>query len=288
MKLVTFRSDGGSAPGLIDGDSVVDLSVVAATLIGVIERFPDGHGLVAASQGSRRHRLAEVTLLAPIPAPPRNIFCIGKNYRAHIQEFEKSGFDVPAAAVDIPEVPIVFTKAPTTVIGPGAPILGHLDPTGSLDYEGELAVVIGKGGRGIARRDAPAHVFGYTIINDVTSRKIQQAHKQWFLGKSIDSFCPMGPTVVTAEGIGDPAALRIITRVNGEVRQDGSVADLIFDIPTLIETISRGITLLPGDVIATGTPDGVGAGFYPPKFLKAGDRVEIIVDPIGTLSNPVA
>jgi 2-keto-4-pentenoate hydratase/2-oxohepta-3-ene-1,7-dioic acid hydratase in catechol pathway len=184
-------------------------------------------------------------------------------------------------------VPVIFTKATTSVIGPHDPIPAHLDPTSSVDYEGELTVVIGKGGRGIRAQDAFEHVFGYTIINDVTARTLQHRHKQWFLGKSLDGFCPMGPAVVTRDEVPDVRALQLLTRVNGELRQDAPVADLIFDIPTLIATISLGTTLLPGDLIATGTAAGVGIGFDPPRYLKAGDEVAVTIEPIGTLTNPV-
>ena len=157
-----------------------------------------------------------------------------------------------------------------------------------MDYEGELAVVIGRAGRGIRKAEALAHVFGYTIVNDVTARTLQHKHRQWILGKGIDGFCPMGPAILTADEVPDPGVLRLRTWVNGELRQDAPVSDLIFDIPTLIETISAGITLQPGDLIATGTPAGVGIGFQPPKFLKAGDVVRVEITGIGVLENPVA
>jgi 2-keto-4-pentenoate hydratase/2-oxohepta-3-ene-1,7-dioic acid hydratase in catechol pathway len=230
--------------------------------------------------------LAGVALHAPFPRPARNVFCVGKNYHEHAKEFAQSGFDASTKDV-VPEAPVVFTKPPSAVIGPGETIPGHLDPTKSVDYEGELAVVIGKGGRGIAAVDALGHVFGYTIVNDVTSRQLQHKHRQWVLGKGIDGFCPMGPAVLTADEVPDPRTLRLRTWVNGELRQDATVADLIFDIPTLISTISAYITLEPGDIIATGTPVGVGIGFNPPKFLAAGDVVRIEIDGIGTLENPV-
>jgi 2-keto-4-pentenoate hydratase/2-oxohepta-3-ene-1,7-dioic acid hydratase in catechol pathway len=225
-------------------------------------------------------------ITAPLPTPRRNIFCVGKNYRAHAREFERSGFDATGGA-DLPEAPIIFSKATTSVIGPNDPIPHAYDPFDTVDYEGELAVVIGKGGRTIPRGSALAHVFGYTIVNDVTSRGAQKKHKQWLLAKGIDGFCPMGPAVVTADEIPDPAALRLTTTVNGEMRQDAAVADLIFDVPCLIETISAFITLLPGDILATGTPEGVGLGFVPPKFLRPGDVVRIAIAPIGILENPV-
>lgn len=188
----------------------------------------------------------------------------------------------------IPEAPIIFTKATSAVIGPGEPIPAWLDPTHTTDYEGELALVIGLGGRGIARAEAMHHVYGYTIINDVTARVLQGRHQQWFLGKSLDGFCPMGPVLATADEVPEVDRLRVQTRVNGELRQNTLVANLIFDIPTLIETLSRTITLASGDIIATGTPAGVGMGFKPPKYLQKGDVVAITIEPIGTLENPVA
>jgi 2-keto-4-pentenoate hydratase/2-oxohepta-3-ene-1,7-dioic acid hydratase in catechol pathway len=184
-------------------------------------------------------------------------------------------------------VPIIFTKPPSCVIGPGAAIPAHLDPTQSVDYENELVVVIGKGGRHISKARAFEHVYGYTIANDVTARTLQQRHRQWFIGKSMDGFCPLGPVLLTADEVADVGKMHLVTRVNGEVRQDAKVADLIFDIPTLIETISAGITLEPGDLIATGTPSGVGIGFKPPKYLKKGDVVSCAIEPIGKLVNPV-
>ena len=173
-------------------------------------------------------------LCAPIPRPPKNVFCVGKNYHEHAKEFAGSGFDASAKEV-VPEAPVVFSKPATAIIPTGETIPAHLDPTHSTDYEGELAVVIGHGGRGIAKADALRHVFGYTIVNDVTARTLQHRHRQWVLGKGIDGFCPMGPAILTADEVPDPRALRVITHVNGEKRQDASVADLIFDIPTLIE-----------------------------------------------------
>ncbi|WP_248312106.1 fumarylacetoacetate hydrolase family protein [Bosea sp. BK604] len=234
-----------------------------------------------------RLALAEATLHAPFPRPARNIFCVGKNYHEHAREFAQSGFDASAKEI-VPEAPVIFTKPPSAVIGPGDTIPGYLDPTSSVDYEGELTVVIGKGGRGISREDALDHVFGYTIINDVTSRHLQHKHRQWVIGKGIDGFCPMGPAVMTADEAPDPRKLHLRTWVNGDLRQDVSVADLIFDIPTLISTISAYITLEPGDLIATGTPVGVGLGFNPPKFLRKGDVVRIEIGGIGVLENQVA
>lgn len=234
--------------------------------------------------------LAGVRLLAPIGSFPRNIFCIGKNYRAHALEFTTSGFDSSGGAAApsdvIPTSPIVFSKPFTSVIGPGDVIESHSHLTSKLDYEAELAVVIGRGGRDIALTDALDHVFGYTIVNDVTARDRQQTHRQWLLGKGLDTFCPMGPAVVTADEV-DLADTVVECRVNGELRQKAPVADLIFDVPTLIRDLSAGMTLVPGDVIATGTPAGVGIGFDPPRFLKPGDEVAATIEPIGTLTNRI-
>jgi 2-keto-4-pentenoate hydratase/2-oxohepta-3-ene-1,7-dioic acid hydratase in catechol pathway len=166
-------------------------------------------------------------------------------------------------------------------------VLSFSGITSQLDYEAELAVIIGKPGRGISKADALKHVWGYTIVNDVTARDLQQKHRQWFLGKSMDTFCPMGPYIVTADEVGDPATLNVRCWINGELRQDANTSDLIFDIPTIIETISLGMTLEPGDVIATGTPAGVGIGFNPPKFLKPGDEMKISIDRLGTLINRI-
>ena len=226
-------------------------------------------------------------LRAPL-VPARNIMCVGKNYGDHVREFAQSGFDSSGGkgAETVPEAPIIFTPTPETVIGPGEPIRIPHGLSRQVDYEAELAVVIGQGGRGIARAAAMEHVFGFTIVNDVTARDLQLKHGQWFLGKSIDGFCPMGPWIVTADEL-DAANIAIQCRVNGELRQDATTADLIFDIPALIEAISAGITLKPGDVIATGTPAGVGAGFTPPRFLAPGDVVTIDVAGIGRLENGV-
>lgn len=230
--------------------------------------------------------LGDLTLLAPFPHPRRNIFCVGKNYYEHAHEFAGSGFDSSAAAGAVPDAPIVFSKVPECVTGPGEPIL--IDPavSSTVDYEAELLVVIGKGGRGIPKARALEHVWGYTIVNDVTARDLQGRHKQWLIGKSQDSFCPMGPVAVTADEL-DLGDTPVRCWVNGELRQDANTRDLIFDVPTLIETLSAGITLLPGDLIATGTPAGVGIGFKPPKYLQDGDRVAIEIGPLGRLENPV-
>lgn len=254
-----------------------------ATMIDLIEALAEP-GEAFAPQGAG-HSLDGATVLAPI-RPARNLMCVGKNYHAHAHEFTNSGFDSSAkdASEAIPTDPIVFTKAPETVVPNGEDIRYPEGISDAVDYEAELAVVIGKGGRGISRADALDHVFGYTIVNDVTARDLQLKHKQWFIGKSLDTFCPMGPYIATADEI-DVTALQVQCWVNGELRQDASTADLIFDVPTLIETLSRGLTLQPGDVIATGTPAGVGIGFDPPRYLARGDSVAIEITGLGRLEN---
>lgn len=277
--VVAARQNGALRPVSAAGQTVGDLHPIIRGELGI-----DELELLAPVP------VAEAALLAPIGSFPRNIFCIGKNYRAHALEFTTSGFDSSgggAAPTDvIPTAPIVFSKPFTSVIGPGDVIESHPHLTSKLDYEAELAVVIGRGGRDIALSDALDHVFGYTIVNDVTARDRQQHHRQWLLGKGMDTFCPMGPAVVTAEEI-DLAEVTVECRVNGELRQKASVADLIFDVPTLIRDLSAGMTLVPGDVIATGTPAGVGIGFDPPRFLKPGDEVAATIEPIGTLTNRI-
>jgi 2-keto-4-pentenoate hydratase/2-oxohepta-3-ene-1,7-dioic acid hydratase in catechol pathway len=231
--------------------------------------------------------LAQVEIEAPIPQPRRNIFCVGKNYHEHAHEFARSGFDSSAGAGAIPKHPIIFSKVPESVVANHARVL--IDPSVStaIDYEAELAVIIGKGGRGISKENALDHVWGYTIVNDVTARDLQGKYSQWLIGKSQDTFCPMGPWAVTRDEL-DLATTGIRCFVNEDLRQDSRISLLIFDIPTIIATLSQGITLKPGDIIATGTPVGVGIGFDPPKYLKAGDVVRIEIDGIGTLENRFA
>jgi len=217
---------------------------------------------------------ARARLEAPIPRPARNVFCLGRNYKEHAAERG-------AAA---PEHPVYFTKAPETVVAPGARVIHHA-ATRELDYEVELAVVIGAAGKDVPRERALEHVFGYTIVNDVTARDVQKRHQQWFHGKSMDTFCPMGPVLVTADEIADPQQLAITLRVNGETRQSSHTSKMIFPVDECIAVLSQGFTLLPGDVIATGTPEGVGAATG--KLLKVGDRMEAEVERIGVLANKV-
>ena len=288
MRLVSFGDD--ARVGVLQDGMVADLATVgpASTMV---ELIAGGEGALAAladamALGPARVPLSEVRLLAPIPQPRRNVFAVGRNYREHAREFNASGFDA-SSDVDLPDHPMVFTKAPSSIIGPGDAIQTRFDPTSTTDYEGELGVVIGRGGFRLAAEDALDHVFGYTIVNDVTARAVQRRHVQWFLGKSPDTYCPMGPCIVTADEMGQLGPQRLRTRVNGEVRQEAALGDLIFDVPTLLATISEVMTLQPGDIIATGTPAGVGIGFDPPRYLSPGDVVEVEVDGIGVLSNPV-
>jgi 2-keto-4-pentenoate hydratase/2-oxohepta-3-ene-1,7-dioic acid hydratase in catechol pathway len=295
MRLLTFSDKRGRRIGAMDqtGQFVADLSVIAPSLpmdmLGFIEAGEAGLGIAreALARGHGTLPLSTVTVHSPVPRPRRNILCVGINYRAHAKEAYGRGVDADARNEMLPEFPIVFTKSPGSVIGPGDPIPVHLDPTNSADYEGELAVVIGRSGRGIKTAEAWDFVYGYTIVNDVTARTLQTRHKQWFLGKSVDGFCPMGPCLVTKDEIADVRRLRLETRVNGELRQQATVSQLIFDIPTLIETLSRSMTLETGDLIATGTCGGVGISFNPPRFMRAGDVVAVTINPIGTLENPV-
>jgi len=289
MKIVAYRLKGRSGVGLVSADlqqvQPFDLPEAQSDLgaQALIEMQARGDTLPALLPAIA---LSEVQIIAPLPKPRRNIFCVGKNYFAHAKEFAGSGFDSSAkSGGDIPADPIIFTKVPESVVGPGAAIEMPAVST-AIDYEAELAVIIGRGGKGIAAKDAMAHVWGYTIVNDITARDWQNRHQQWHMGKSFDTFCPMGPWLVSADEL-DGTKTRVRCYVNGEERQNASTVDLIFDIPKLIETLSAGITLYPGDVIATGTPVGVGIGFKPPKYLQAGDVVRVEIDGIGSLENPV-
>jgi 2-keto-4-pentenoate hydratase/2-oxohepta-3-ene-1,7-dioic acid hydratase in catechol pathway len=310
MQLATFRRGRGeSKVGAVWREGVLDLTGLARELAaqrGVVRRrrgvFPEslleliqggepaltlireaweyGKGLVDqqdAEELARRklaYPLKRVRLMAPIPRPARNIFCLGRNYADHAAE----------RGAPVPEHPVYFTKPSTAVVGPGDEVVHHAI-TSELDYEVELTAVIGTGGRDIAREEALRHVFGYTIINDVTARDLQKRHQQWFKGKSLDTFCPMGPVLVTADEIPDPQGLAISLRVNGETRQASHTSKMVFPVAQCVEVLSRGMTLVPGDLIATGTPDGVGAATN--RFLKPGDRMEAEVEGIGVLANKV-
>jgi 2-keto-4-pentenoate hydratase/2-oxohepta-3-ene-1,7-dioic acid hydratase in catechol pathway len=290
LKLARFRHAKGISLGEVDVSAGVVAGIrVFSTggdpMIDVIRATADGADL---SYDGEQYRLADVRLLPPIAQPSKNILCIGKNYLEHAAEFSRSGFDSSTNNQTdvIPTAPIIFSKAPCTMIGAHEDIAPPWDITQKVDYEAELGVVIGKAGRSIASSDSYAHVWGYTVINDVTARDLQSAHKQWLLGKSIDTFCPIGPWVVSADEL-DPENLDLQCWVNGELRQRANTRDLIFDIPAIIASISASMTLSPGDIIATGTPAGVGIGFDPPKFLQPGDCVRVAIDGLGVLENMV-
>lgn len=300
MKFATFKNESGQFIGIVneEGSRILPLAQAYEKMGGdtvmpadMLEAISLGEGFYQEAQKTvqwvRDNNLANelfipiesVELISPIPRPAKNIFCVGKNYAEHAIEMGSKD--------DIPEHVMVFTKAPTTVIAHEQNILEHKQSTAQLDYEGELAVVIGKEGKAIKREDALDYVFGYTIVNDVTARDLQARHKQFFIGKSLDTTCPMGPWIVHKSAISNPNNLDIRTAVNGEVRQDSNTKNFIFPIEEVIAVLSQGMTLEPGDIIATGTPAGVGKGFKPPRFLKAGDTIEITVEGIGTLRNKV-
>lgn len=287
MKLITFEIDGVAAAGYIDGEEAVVCSEGDDALGAVLSVIESGVAAISEwRRTGRRVPLTTVKLLAPIPKPLRDVFCVGKNYYAHAAEFYSSGFD-SSAKEKVPTHPVVFTKATTSVVGPSDTVKAYLDHTNSVDYEGELGVVIGKRCFKVTRDEAISHVFGYVIVNDVTSRILQKDHNQWVIGKGIDTFCPMGPWISTVDEVGDVTQLELVTQINGEERQRAKISELIFDIPTLIETMSRTMTLLPGDIIATGTPVGVGIGFDPPRYLSRGDVMRVSITGLGVLENTI-
>jgi 2-keto-4-pentenoate hydratase/2-oxohepta-3-ene-1,7-dioic acid hydratase in catechol pathway len=287
MKFVTFRSSGEARLGLADAKrGILDVAQAApgapADMLGLIAA---GETALAAARKAAETAAAplwtpfeKVRLLAPIPQPRKNVFCVGRNYKEHILEGARARGVEPT----FPKVPEFFSKPQTCVIGPEAGIERHARNTQQLDYE-----VVGRRVRDVAAKDALAAVFGYTIVNDVTARDAQRAHGQWFKGKSYDTFCPMGPCIVTADQFGDPSGHRISLKVNGEIRQDSNTADLLFDVPNIIAWLSASLTLEPGDVIATGTPSGVALGMTPQKWLQVGDVVEAEIEGIGQLRNRV-
>lgn len=285
MRIASWTWGGHHHVGTISacGREATPLAVGDAALgtLPLIQALAQGSSLPAAT--GARLPVDAITLRAPLPRPLRSLFCVGRNYHAHAAELASTVFNGHPSKDE--GWPIVFTKLAECVVGPHD-IVRLPDPLASaqIDYESELAVVIGKGGRDIRRARAMDHVFGYTVVNDVTARDVQMRHQQWDLGKSFDTFCPMGPWIVTVDEM-DGRNTRVRGWVNGQQRQDGLTRDMIFDIPTLIETCSRGITLYPGDVIATGTPAGVGMGLSPPQWLQAGDVVRIEIDGIGAIQN---
>jgi 2-keto-4-pentenoate hydratase/2-oxohepta-3-ene-1,7-dioic acid hydratase in catechol pathway len=309
MRLITFEAGAGPRPGIaLEEATILDLDAAVA-LAAASDRALSGHGpfgslheLIgrgpAALETARalarlvgggeldgaKVPLARARLLAPIPRPAKNVFCVGRNYVEHIRE----GARAQRVAMDLPEYPVFFSKPPTTVIGPGDPIPVHRAISTKVDYEVELGVVIGRRGRDIPASQALDHVFGYTIINDVTARDIQRRHGGQFLkGKGLDGSCPLGPCIVTRDEIPDPGQLAIRLWVNGELRQDANTRDMIFPITELIRSLSEGMTLEPGDLLATGTPSGVGYAMSEPQFLQEGDLVVCEIEGIGQLQNPV-
>ena len=286
MKLLTYQHNGRFGIGLLHHDDVVDLSSIAPDLLTLI----DGGSAVlertrtlATAADAPTVPLAAVKLLAPIHNPRRNVMCVGKNYAEHTRE----SYEARGQSVEAIDYPVIFTKATTCVNGPYDDIPYDDAVSTQIDYEAELAVIIGRPVKNAGREEALAAVFGYTVLNDVTARDLQTLHKQFFKGKSLDGSCPIGPWIVTADEIPDPYALRITCRVNGELRQDSAAETMTFDIPTIIGHLSRGMTLLPGDIIATGTPSGVGFAMKPPIFLRPGDIVECAIEGIGVIRNRI-
>ena len=305
MRYATFslKSDPTERLGAVLGgraDAIYDIHVLLGAPSGSLPRtLPD---LIREGKGAWDRLSARITKAvaddvpapakfaadvvrwhAPISRPAKNVICLGLNYSSHVKESAQAR----GREVKIPEHPVFFTKAPTAVNGPFDPIPWDPAITAQVDYEVELGVVIGIGGKNIARANALDHVFGYTVINDVSARDLQVRHLQWFKGKSLDGFCPMGPVVVTADEFGDPQNKNIGTRVNGVQKQNSTTANMIFPVDVIIETLSKGMMLEPGDVIATGTPEGVGLGRTPQEFLNDGDMVETEVEGIGVLRNQV-
>jgi 2-keto-4-pentenoate hydratase/2-oxohepta-3-ene-1,7-dioic acid hydratase in catechol pathway len=287
MQLVSYRDGSGTRLGVLDGEKVVDLARAGQDLpsdMGAFIALGDA-GLDRAEQAIRSGTGAvsgQVRLAPPIRLQ-KNVICIGRNYKAHIEE----GFRARGEEPVYPEYLEVFSKPPTTLIGHEDEIRLDRKFTNQLDYEVEFALIIGRAGRRIAAERAMDHIYGYTVANDVSAREVQRNHGQWFLGKAMDTSCPLGPCIVPKRFIKDPKNIRLQTRVNGEVRQDSNTADMLYDIPRIIEIVSGGMTLEVGDVIITGTPSGVAAGRTPPPWLKNGDVVECEIDGIGVLRNRV-
>lgn len=296
MKYITFEINGEEKAGVLGGDGswlipVGALDIPYASMNELIDRITADEENRLRDAASREFsdipgaiRCEDVKLLAPIPQPRQDIICLGINYMAHAYEsarFKKESFDGERP------YPVYFSKRVNRAVADKESIPAHQDIVDSLDYEAELAIIIGKEARNVPAEQALDYVFGYTIINDVSARNVQNRHKQWYFGKSMDGFTPMGPHIVSADEIAFPPKLTIQSKINGELRQNSNTELLIFDIPYIIHDLSQGMTLKPGTIISTGTPDGVGLGFEPPKFLKPGDVVECIIEGIGTLTNTV-
>jgi len=287
VKLLTYILEDTPTPGLLrDDETIVNISAVAPDLLSLIDGGPAAlvqARALAVAADAPTVPLAAVSLLAPIHNPRRNVMCVGKNYAEHTRE----SYEARGQSVETIDYPVIFTKATTCVNGPYDDIPFDGAVSTQIDYEAELAVVIGRAVKNAGREEALAAVFGYTVLNDVTARDLQTLHKQFFKGKSLDGSCPIGPYIVTADELPDPYALRITCHVNGELRQDSAAETMTFDIPTIIGHLSRGMTLLPGDIIATGTPSGVGFAMKPPVFLRPGDVVECAIDGIGVIRNRI-
>ena len=290
MKLGTCRYQAQQYVFILQGDQVLIPALVPQydqaiwrDMLTLIDNPPDLTATVAAASDAMRVPLADIELLAPIPRPRRNVMCLGLNYLEHAEETASQ----VGRSAKAPEYPIVFTKSPTSVIGHDAAIPFDPDTCSQLDWEAELGVIIGKAGKKIQAENAHAHIFGYTVINDISARDIQLNHKQYFLGKSIDGGCPMGPFIVTADEITNAQQLKIECRVNGKVKQASNTRHMIFNIASIIQWLSRAMPLEAGDVIATGTPSGVGFVRQPPEFLVPGDVVECEVERVGVLRNRI-
>ena len=282
MKLVTYLHNGKEAVGVLSEDGTAVHPLPFPDMNALIEA-PREQLLAAAEAAKGALPLAAVTLLAPIPRPRQDIICLGMNYRDHLTE--AANYD-SAFAKERP-VTVYFSKRVSQAVAPEGFIERHADLVERLDYEAELAVIIGRTVKNVKAADAADYIFGYTILNDVSARLLQTSHKQFYFGKSLDGFTPMGPCITTADEIAFPPALTLTTQVNGELRQNSNTELLLNSIAEIIEELSSGMTLLPGTIIATGTPAGVGMGFNPPKFLKPGDVVECSIEGIGTLRNTV-
>ena len=287
MKLVTYRENGAEQVGALtkDGTAILPLPVPDMnTLIETMTLSQLSSAVTAAEGSGASVALADVELLAPIPRPRQDVLCLGMNYKAHASEAAK--YDADAFTKEKPAA-VYFSKRVSEAVAPGGVIQSHQDLVERLDYEVELAVILGKTAKHVKAAEAGDYIFGYTVLNDVSARDVQTGHKQWYFGKSLDGFTPMGPCIVTADEIAFPPALGISSTVNGEPRQDSNASLFLKSIQDVLEELTAGMTLLPGTIIATGTPAGVGMGFDPPKFLKPGDTVSCTIEGIGTLTNPV-
>ena len=287
MKLVTYRENGAEKVGALtkDGAAIVPLSVPDMnTLIETMPLSALSSAVTAAEDSGVSVALADVELLSPIPRPRQDVLCLGMNYKAHAAEAAQ--YDAGAFTKEKP-VAVYFSKRVSEAVAPGGAIQSHRELVERLDYEVELAVILGKTAKHVKAAEAGDYIFGYTILNDVSARDVQTGHKQWYFGKSLDGFTPMGPCIVTADEIAFPPALAISSSVNGELRQSSNTSLFLNSIQEVLEELTAAMTLLPGTIIATGTPSGVGMGFDPPKFLKPGDVVECEIDGIGTLRNTV-